>query len=119
MRTSLLAAGLLLLSACGVGEADLGADGPDELDVLSGDVAPLLGVNGSGDAADRLCNVVLRELTQATNATNTGASSSCTGGKCWFVWNGTLEVSKDAIAAGAKPYVLFESTTAPGKWFKV
>lgn len=111
MRTSSFGLLVILLSACGVGEAELGG----EEDEVSAAEAPLLGV-GSGDSADRLCHVVLREV--STPRAATGFETSCTAGKCWFVWTGTFDVSKEAVAAGVRGYVLYESTNAPGTWFK-
>src|SRR4051812_12309979 len=116
MRFTALLSSMILLAGCGVGDGDISANDSDDLGVVDTDAAPLLGVNGSGDAADRLCNVVLRNVSQAT--ATTGAQSSCVSGKCWFVWNGTFDVSKEALAGGAKAYVLYESTTEPGHWYE-
>lgn len=119
MRTSIPAVliSALLLAGCGVGEADVGADeAVESLDSVTGAEAPLLGTANGTDAADRLCHVTLRTVSRAT--ADTGPQSACVNGKCWFVWNGTFDVSKEAVASGAKAYVLFESTAEPGHWYK-
>ena len=101
-----------------MGEADYGdATDFESVDEVSADEAPLLGTAAGKDGADRLCNVVLRSVTRATAAT--GPQSSCVNGTCWFVWNGTFDASKEAVATGGlRGYVLFESTTEPGHWYK-
>jgi hypothetical protein len=115
MRTCTAICCALLLTACGLGEAELGGESEELSDETSVAEAPLLGV-AQGDAADRLCHVVLREVSQP--AATTGWESSCTNGKCWFVWAGTFDVSKEAVATGVRGYVLYESTNTPGTWFK-
>lgn len=59
--------------------------------------APLVGVDGSTDQADRSCNVVLRGLERETNPAG-------------WVWTGTIEISNAAAAEGLTPSVLYQST---------
>ncbi len=89
-----LVAGLLLFAACAVSGTD--SD-------LSTDNAPLVGVDGSLDQADRNCNVVLRELTR------TGASQTTDS----YVWNGSVEISSAAAAEGLVPSVLYQYGSNP------
>src|SRR4051812_11529383 len=84
---------LLLLAAC----ADAG-DGPD-----TETTAPLVGVDGSHDQADRSCNVVLRDLTRDNGPTSTWA------------WSGTVEISEAAQNEDLPPAVMWH--LAPnGPW---
>lgn len=99
MRRVLVAA-VLALTACGPGAATVEEWGDEELDVAEG---PLLGANGQ-DAADRGCNVVLREVTRGTNA--------CTSTGCWFSFTGTVDLSAQAVAEGGKAYVLYKNIDA-------
>ena len=71
------------LAACAV------APGPAE----SSAPAPLVGVDGSQDQADRSCNVVLRELTPGTP----------------FSWQGTIEISQEAASEGLVPVLLYKA----------
>lgn len=99
MRRVMLAA-VLALTACGPGDAVVEEWGDDELEVAEG---PLLGANGQ-DGADRACNVVLREVTRGTN--------SCTSTGCWFSFTGYVDLSAQAVAEGAKAYVLYKNIDA-------
>lgn len=70
--------------------------------------APLVGVDGSQDSADRSCNVVLRDLqrewTGIGYVTNNGS----------WVWQGTVEISQEAATEGLVPHLLYR--LAPGSW---
>jgi Family of unknown function (DUF6209) len=88
---------LLLLAAC--------ADAPVE----STAPAPLVGVDGSHDQADRNCNIVLRGLERVSTG-----SGFLTNGSSW-VWQGTIEISEAAAADGLVPSVIYQSGTAT--WF--
>lgn len=99
MRRVLVAV-VLALTACGPGAATVEEWGDDELDVAEG---PLLGANGQ-DAAERGCNVVLREVTRGTN--------SCTSTGCWFSFTGYVDLSAQAVAEGGKAYVLYKNIDA-------
>jgi hypothetical protein len=63
--------------------------------------APLVGADGSGDAADRNCNVTLRDLER--NWTGAGYE---TVGDSW-VWQGTLEISEQAHAEGLPAHAIY------------
>lgn len=108
-----LAAAPLLATACGSGAvvADTAGDfaraGPAE--------APLLGKADGVDAADRACHVVLRSLRRLPNDTG-GYQTACVDGSCWYVWEGTLELSDEAIAEGGEPSVLYSKDGVAGWW---
>src|SRR5689334_6730507 len=74
--------------------------------------APLVGVDGSHDSADRNCNVVLRELTR-----NWTGFTWETNGSSW-VWSGELEISDAAAAEGLEPALLYQYGSNP-TWFEV
>jgi hypothetical protein len=74
--------------------------------------APLV---GSGtDSADRACNVVLRALGRVSNDMG-GYKTHCANGSCYYVWEGTLQLSDEAAASGT-PAVLFQSGSDPTWW---
>jgi len=83
------------------------AEGGDEWADTQSAPAPLVGVDGSKDAADRNCNVVLRELERP----GTGFSGG-TEGSSW-VWAGTVEISEVAAAEGLTPAVMYQSGSDP------
>jgi hypothetical protein len=58
--------------------------------------APLVGVDGSVDQADRACNVILRSLDR-------GATS----------WTGALEISAAAAAEGLVPTAIYQADSDP------
>lgn len=103
MRMTLLAV-LGVLVSCGQpfassneGDLDLSAE------------APLLGAGGT-DSADRTCNVVLRTANRTRQSG--GYETHCTSTGCFTVWSGVMDVSEQAVAEGAKPYVLYFSTVS-------
>ncbi len=67
---------LVLLAAC--------ADAGDSFDAGEETAAPLLGVDGSRDQADRNCHVVLRSLER-----NHAGFTYETNGSSW-VWSGSV-----------------------------
>lgn len=73
--------------------------------------APLVGIDGSRDAADRNCHVVLRELARPW----TGFTWE-TNGSSW-VWVGTIEISEAAAAEGLVPSLLYQYGSNP-TWFE-
>ncbi|MFT3696903.1 MAG: DUF6209 family protein [Kofleriaceae bacterium] len=75
--------------------------------------APLLGVDGSSDQADRSCNVVLRGIQREGN----GTGGYITNGEYW-VWVGTIEISNAAAAEGLTPSALYQSGSDP-TWYEV
>src|SRR5688572_7551064 len=74
--------------------------------------APLVGVDGSQDGADRNCNVVLRDLQRPW----TGFTWE-TNGASW-VWQGTIEISEAAAAEGLVPTLIYQSGSNP-TWHEV
>jgi len=98
-----LAHALVILAAC----ADAG-DG----EFSSAEPAPLLGVDGSLDQADRSCHVVLRDLSR----NGTGFSWE-TVGSSW-VWQGSIEISEAAEAEGLVPSAMFRMAPS-GAWSSV
>ncbi|MBS1118378.1 MAG: hypothetical protein H6Q90_606 [Deltaproteobacteria bacterium] len=86
-----------------VGCADAGI--ADDSEVTS--EAPLIGVDGSHDQADRSCNVVLRDLRR-----NSIGFSYESVGSSW-VWQGTVEISEAALGEGLVPQVLYQSGSDP------
>jgi hypothetical protein len=81
--------------------------------------AALLGVAPGQDGADRACDVVLRSVARPAAPTGGGFLTNCLPGGCFYVWEGTLELSASAVAAGATPTVMFQTTSASPTWFSV
>jgi hypothetical protein len=69
--------------------------------------APLVGVDGSHDSADRNCNVILRNLERPW----TGFTWE-TNGSSW-VWAGTIDISEAAAAEGLAPALLWQYGSDP------
>ena len=80
--------------------------------------APVLGVPGGQDAADHGCNVVLRSVSRVPGNTGGYQTHCVPGSNCWYVWEGLLEVSAEAVDLGASPVVLFQSGSDQ-TWWKV
>src|SRR5450755_4729534 len=74
----------------------------------SSSTAPLIGVDGSKDQADRSCNVVLRDLGRAGN----GTGGYQTSGENW-IWQGRIEISATAAGEGLVPSALFQAGSDP------
>ncbi len=74
--------------------------------------APLVGVDGSIDQADRNCHVVLRDMKRS----GSGFSLE-TVGSSW-VWVGTVEISDEAAAEGLAPSVMYRMAPS-GAWSSV
>jgi len=55
---------------------------------------------------------VLRSIARVTNNTGGYQSNCVPGGSCYYVWQGILDLSADAVAAGT-PAVLFQSGSDP------
>ncbi len=109
LAVAVLAASVLL--ACGGQDAQISFEN-DDLDTAD---APLLGADGK-DTADRACNVILR--TARRTPKNGGFETKCSTAGCFVVWTGWLELSVQAVAEGAKPYVLVKNIDA-ARWTKV
>ncbi len=86
-----------------------------ELERPTRGVAPLLGSADGTDAADRACNVVLRDLARVPGEGG-GYENVCAGGACWYVWEGTLDVSDAAVSEGAVPEVTYQSGSDQTWW---
>jgi hypothetical protein len=91
----------LLLTGCALAGGD---------DTSAGD-APLIGVDGHADAADRACHVVLRDLARPSN----GTGGYQTNGSSW-VWTGTIDISTEAALEGHEPRVLYQYGSNPTWW---
>jgi hypothetical protein len=78
-----------------------------DTDEVTSTPAPLIGVDGSHDGADRNCNVVLRETTRNYTGFNYE-----TNGSSW-VWTATIDISDAAADEGLVPKLLWQygSTT--------
>jgi hypothetical protein len=74
--------------------------------------APLVGVDGSLDQADRSCNVVLRDLARPSASPGYQAH-----GANW-IWTGGVEISQAAAAEGLVPAALYRSGSDP-TWHEV
>lgn len=85
-------------------------DTPDDT-TTSTAPAPLVGVDGSHDSADRNCHVVLRGLTR-----NWTGFTWETNGSSW-VWSGTIEISDEAAGEGLVPKLLYQYGSNP-TWFE-
>ena len=94
----------LLTSACAVADDPTGA--------LGAAAAPLVGVDGSLDQADRACHVVLRDL----GRTGSGGWFE-TDGSSW-VWQGAVEISQAAADEGLTPAALYRMAPS-GAWTTV
>ncbi|MCL4228705.1 MAG: hypothetical protein KJZ91_29915 [Myxococcales bacterium] len=91
--------------------ASLGAACVEPAPPMVAGEAPLVGVDGSRDQADRDCHVVLRDLARVGNGT--GGWQEQAG--VW-IWEGAVEISEAAAAAGAVPAVLFQYGSDPTWW---
>jgi len=92
-----LSIGLLVLASC----ATAGDEGSDQ----SFAEAPLVGVDGSTDSADRNCHVVLRNL--ARNNINGFTYETSANGSSW-VWSGVIQISDEAAAEGLTPSLIYK-----------
>jgi hypothetical protein len=78
-------------------------------DDTSDSSAPLVGIDGSTDHADRACHVVLRDLARLSD----GGFGYQTNGASW-IWQGTIDISAAASAEGLAPAVLYH--VGDGAW---
>jgi hypothetical protein len=85
------------------------AAGGDDAEVTT---APLVGVDGSKDQADRGCHVVMRQLAR------TGSAFTWeTEGSSW-VWSGSVAISEAAASEGLVPSVMYRMAPS-GTWSTV
>lgn len=91
----------LSLAGCGAGSVadEGGADG----------LAAGLVVAGRGDASDSACHVVLREVARVAGTAG-GYQTACASGKCWAVFEGTIDLSSEAAAEAAFVGVTYRSS---------
>ncbi len=75
--------------------------------------APLTGVDGARDQADRSCHVVLRDLARLRN----GTGGYQTEGSAW-IWEGDVELSSAAAAEGATVGAVYQNGSDP-TWYEV
>ena len=88
----------LLLSACAT-------DIESPVDVASDTAAPLVGVDGVGDFADRSCQIVLRDFGRVI--ADSGASYAVSGAR--WIFEGRVDVQQTALAEGAVPMLLVKA----------
>lgn len=96
----------LALAAC----VDAATPAPDDVTAAP---APLTGVDGARDQADRACHVVLRDLGRLSNGTG-GYQDS---GTSW-IWEGDVELSEAVVAEGATAAVVYQYGSDP-TWYQV
>lgn len=70
--------------------------------------APLIGVSGAGDFADRSCQIVLRDFGRVSQQ-----GGFAQNGSRW-IFEGRVDVQKTALAEGAVPMVLVKSGSDAG-----
>jgi|HubBroStandDraft_2_1064218.scaffolds.fasta_scaffold84058_1 hypothetical protein len=80
--------------------------------------AAVLGTPGVADAADRACNIVLRDVDAPTSGgvNETQCVEDAGVSTCWVVFTGDLDVSAQAVTEGDTPYVYYQSGTDP-TWY--
>jgi hypothetical protein len=100
----------ILLALCAAAAC---VDDPSAESELTAAPAPLTGVDGAVDQADRACHVVLRDLARLGNGTG-GYQSN---GTSW-IWEGDVELSAAAVADGATAAVVFQYGSDP-TWYQV
>lgn len=99
----------LLLTACGVANVET-------LGVQSGQ-APGQALSGTGDQSDRSCRVVLRSVQRSPDFQNGGFRQNCEGSVCTWVFDGQVDVSKDAFASAPQVFVLYH-LESDAKWWE-
>ncbi|HEY1811036.1 MAG TPA: DUF6209 family protein [Kofleriaceae bacterium] len=87
-----IALALCFLAACSV-------SAPSESQIAP---APLTGVDGSADAADHACNVVLRSMIRDSD----GIGYITSNGD--YIWDGDVEISSEAQGEGLAPAALYQ-----------
>jgi hypothetical protein len=102
-------AALLLLSsaACVV---DLADDAPSSSPASPTDEAPLIGVDGAGDFADRACQVVLHDAGRVPQGTG---FATVPGTSSWL-FDARVDVSRAALDEGFAPMLLVRAGSDPG-----
>lgn len=79
---------------------------------------PALGAADSLDSPDRECAIVLRSV--GRERSGPGFESWCaSGGPCWQVFRGVVDVATAALDDGSVPFVTFRSLARPETWWEV
>ena len=76
--------------------------------------APLTHEASSQDASDHGCLVVLRNVARPPAAG--GYETDCSSGRCWFVWQGTVDVARSLVDDGATVGLMYQSGSDPTWW---
>ena len=105
MRAALALAASVALTSC---VAELSGDEAASLDA-TGAAAPLVGVTGTGDAADTSCQIVLRDAGRVVS----GNGFAIVPGTSRWLFDARVDVDSDALAEGAAPYLLTQSGSDP------
>lgn len=105
MRRALVVSVLIASSACVVDLDD--GDHAVVDDGVAADLAPLIGVDGAGDFADRSCQIVLRDFGRVTSG-----SGFAVRGSSW-IFEGRVDVSRAALAEGFAPALLVKAGSDP------
>ncbi len=71
------------------------------------------------DGADHSCAVVLRSVSRPPSPTGGGYLTNCLPAGCFYVWEGTVDLSAAAVAAGATPTVQYQTTSVEPTWYSV
>jgi len=98
-KATLLSGLALVLAGCGAGIAE---DGLGTREQVSADLL----VDGVGEVSDAKCNVVLRSLARVTDP----YANPCYTGKCWAVFQGSLDLSEAAVAEASWVGVQYRSS---------
>lgn len=102
----LLALVVVVVPACvvDVSPGDAAVDAP----TAEAAKAPLIGVSGAGDFADRSCQIVLRDFGRVTSS----STGFAVNGSRW-IFEGRVDVKKTALAEGATPLILWKAGSDP------
>ncbi len=97
-------------AGCVVDVVDEAANEGANEGVVGSAEAPLIGVSGAGDFADRSCQIVLRDFGRVV--ANSGASFAQNGSR--WVFEGRVDVKKTALAEGYSPMILWKAGSDAG-----
>lgn len=76
---------------------------------ISDDEAPLIGVEGAGDFADRACQIVLHDAGRVQE----GVGFATVPGSSSWLFDARVDVSRAAVAEGFSPYLLVRAGSDP------
>ncbi len=97
----------LSLTACTV---DL--DNANSVAAVADNAAPLIGVEGRGDFADRSCQIVLRDFGRVGSSTGFAVNGSR------WIFEGRVDVQQTALDEGAVPMLLVKAGSEPA-WHSI